>query len=250
MSNNQSAFQSLIAKIRRHPVWATAGAVFSVYATAITIWAGVSSKPLLEVIATGVSMTQASIILAAFIFVSSITTIVIVAGGAVKYKRDADDLRIKCAEQSKTIQETDAIREELKIRTDERDGARQSYLECKHNFTIFRFEKFAEGIEEWPDVTIRYADIADYPLVEKIERLIKEHTKWPVTLDQSNNPVLRPNNDYKVILVTTPGNRLMYLQNFFDVQDGRLLECNVRIRQQLMDADGHLVIEVLPTIRR
>lgn len=103
--------------------------------------------------------------------------------------------------------------------------------------------------EELKDVhvTVRFAVYADLPLAQTIERILKEHTQWPVELDMSNKPILLPNEKgFKVMFDIGPMDSFMPVAHAFD--DGQLIDASVGVRRTERWGDSErLVVEVLPT---
>jgi hypothetical protein len=111
-----------------------------------------------------------------------------------------------------------------------------------------------------PDVrvTIRFVgyEAGDQAIVAQIEEILKRHTKWHFEpLDGGNNPALRPSvaDDFKVVFVSNISANFNELHSIF--QDGLLINGlrydQIARREDLNRADStHLVIEVLPTVKR
>jgi hypothetical protein len=97
------------------------------------------------------------------------------------------------------------------------------------------------------DSIVGYAS-TDFGLAKQIESILREHTSWKVALDGGNNPALRPNDESKVIFESA------LTGTFRDVgvafSEGRLIDAAVGIRDNPNRFDhGHLVVEVLPTVK-
>ena len=153
-----------------------------------------------------------------------------------------------------TQQERETLRGEL-------GGMQQAWLTCKQQFALARLSWFAEKIDmniamsraenrEVADihVTIRFTpDYADYPLAQKIESILRGYTKWQVTLDGRNDPILRPHTEYKVIFVSSAAGTFDSLHQVF--ADGRLIDAPTAYRHDNHFDTNRLVIDVLPTMK-
>jgi len=152
-----------------------------------------------------------------------------------------------------------ALANRLQAMTIERDGANQALATCKRAFAQARIRWFADRvrmniekrrqIETRPDVrvTVRFAAYDDYPLAQQIEAILREHTGWPITLDNRNDPVLRPSDEFKVIFGSAMHGTFGEVASAFS--DGQLLSCHVGMRDDANRFDQeHLIVEVLPTL--
>ena len=99
-----------------------------------------------------------------------------------------------------------------------------------------------------PDVrvTVRFASYDDYALAQQIETILKEHTGWTVTLDGRNDPVIRPNQRFKVIFESRFNGTFNEVAAAFG--EGPLLPCSVGVRNADRFDQEHLIVEVLPTV--
>jgi hypothetical protein len=167
----------------------------------------------------------------------------VIVGGDVKAERDdATDEKLAGAEA------------EIKRLTSERDGFEYSLSKCKRNHALsalgWLHRQTVDNKWQPPvEVTIRFADYADFDLVKKIEAIFKDHAReWPVTIDGQNVPVLKPSEDFKVVFVSGINRAFDNLGHAFN--DGKLIG-DVGIGRRTDDRnDYQLVVEVLPTVRK
>lgn len=174
---------------------------------------------------------------------------------ASKVDADAELNRMigEIAEREALEAALEAERQSYKEAIGERDGALQALGTCKQQFALARLRWLAERSKErnWETkVTIRSAGYEDFQLVERIEALFKEHTSWPVTIDTSNVPLLRPDERFKVVFVANITGPFEYLSEIFE--DGRLLpQVGLGVRKVANGgvAPADVVIEVLPSAK-
>jgi hypothetical protein len=140
-------------------------------------------------------------------------------------------------------------------------GAEQAWLTCKRQFALWRLRVFAQRLKtnielrraeghEVADIsfTVRFAVYDDYPLAEKIAKIITEETRWKHELDGSNKPLLKPHPEYKVIFVSGAFETFSEIQDMF--QAGRLIDEPVAFRNDnTFESPSHFVVEVLPTMK-
>jgi hypothetical protein len=173
---------------------------------------------------------------------------------------EASELRQRLEQANRALEETqrerEAIRQNLSTEIiaakNERDGMQQAWQTCKRAYALSRIEWFAERVRTRGasvSVTVRFADYSDYDLVHEIERILQAHTKWPITIDGSNKPTLRPDlQQFKVIFESG------IAASFDDVgaafRDGALIDAKVGWRHEDRAEEAHLVIEVLPSRRQ
>lgn len=108
----------------------------------------------------------------------------------------------------------------------------------------FRSTKTASEV----NVTIRFVGYAstDCGLAKQIESILQQDTSWKITLDGSNNPALRPNDEYKVIFESAMTGTFREVAVAFS--EGRLIDAPIRARDHVNRFDQErLVVEVLPT---
>lgn len=238
MSNNKSGFQRVIQNIQDHPLFYTTSAVFCF---TYFLWTLFSDKPPIPTIWAAVMgyvlLTRMGITISLLGLVLSLAVIVVVGGGTVKYRRDAKRLAGQVKDQSAAIGERDELAKKMDTLTHEREFQAEMLKQCRRNFILFRFKAFAAGevTEEWKvNVTIRYVDTADFPVANSIRALLREHTQWDeAQLKHSTEPVLEPHKELKIVVVTSPGNRLLRLPGYLDAEDGRLLEYRVGYRTEV-----------------
>lgn len=145
----------------------------------------------------------------------------------------------------------DVMADRAKRLQDERDGALQALANTKQAFARARLRWFADGVRDRDPkvrVTIRFADYKDLPLVQAIEKELKETTDWPVHRDGGNNPALMPDSEFKVIFES--GITRTFDNVAWAFSDGLLqpeTKVGARGAERSLDLE-HLVIEVLPTV--
>jgi hypothetical protein len=161
--------------------------------------------------------------------------------------------------------ERDALKGELQSAKNERDEMEQAWLICKRAFGVYRLVQFAERVktnvnahnltakdeDKWPEVqvTIRFVGYAasDLELVKQIESILRQYTNWNITRDGGNNPALSPSDEFKVIFESAAMGTFQEVAVAFN--DGRLINAPIGARDHANRFDqGHLVIEVLPTV--
>jgi hypothetical protein len=144
------------------------------------------------------------------------------------------------------------------------DAARAELKAVKREYAEEQLRTFAQRVQqnlalaklkgEYPEdklkdvrVTVRFAVYADLELAQCIERILKEHTGWPVELDGSNKPTLLPNpKGFKVLFDVGPMESFMAVAVAFD--RGQLVDASVGVRRSERWEDSErLVVEVLPT---
>jgi len=146
-----------------------------------------------------------------------------------------------------TQKEREALRGTL---ANERDSALQSLARCQKDFAMARVEWFAQRSRDWNpqiSVTVRFADYFDYRLALQIIAILQEHAGWTAELDQSNKPVLKPSEEFKVVFES--GISQAFDEIAYAFGQGAFLG-DVSVGRRTADRhDNHLVIEVLPTVR-
>lgn len=135
----------------------------------------------------------------------------------------------------------------------ERDWLEYSLSKCKRSSAIATIRSLVKRTiaDKWDPpvhVTIRFANYADFDLVQKIEATMKEYASdWPLVVDGSNAPVIRPSDEFKVIFESGINQAFDGIAAAF--VDGALLG-DYRLGRRSADRnDNHLVVEVLPTVK-
>lgn len=242
----------MVEKIRQHPNWAAAGAVFTLIGGAATIWNWFDDRPFFRALwETGGALMSGHLwVVAGAILI--LASFVLVFGMAVAIARG--NSRVESLEGQQR-----SSREALRRTTEERDEARSELAEAASSLRktkelfaherlrIYSGMRFGRSGEITPVVTIRFADYAggDYALAKRIEEIFNKYTSWPVTLDGSNSPVLNPAGDFKVIFESSA------FQDFdrvaFAFSDGDLLRVSVGSSAGDRTDQHHLVVKVFPS---
>ena len=132
----------------------------------------------------------------------------------------------------------------------ERTQAAENYARCRREFALARLHWFATSNNV--RVTIRFADTGDLWLVKEIQDVLKSQTNWPIDIDGSNNPVLLPRGDLKVVFLFNPTKALHDIGGAF--YSGELVDAKVGndsySRSNTVKEIDHCVIEVLPAQRK
>ncbi len=160
----------------------------------------------------------------------------------------------------KTLEETQVDRERLRGLL---GGAEQALATCKRAFALARIawfgERFRMNIEHQralvplqplPDVrvTVRFAVYDDFALAQQIKAILEEHARWEVTLDNRNAPVIKPEDRFKVIFESSESGTFNDVACAFE--DGSLIPCSIGVRRADRPDQGHLIVEVLPTVAK
>jgi hypothetical protein len=174
-------------------------------------------------------------------------------------------------EHANVISERDELRKALEEAHQDRErirgllgNAEQEIRNCRREFGETRLRWFAdrakrnlesarkEGThapEEIKDVraTVRFAVYDDLPLAQEVQKILREHTQWPVELDGSNKPTLLPDpKGFKVLFDIGPMESFGEVASAF--HDGRLINERVGMRRsERWGESEHLIIDVLPT---
>jgi hypothetical protein len=182
-------------------------------------------------------------------------------------EQQKDEIRQLRTVLQQTLEDREAIRGALHAETiqarNERDSFERAWLTCKRQFGIQRLVWFVQGVERNLQahnasvreeekvevcVTIRFVGYSsgDFGLAKKIETILKQHTKWKINMDGSNNPALIPSNEFKVIFESAISGGFHELASAF--AEGQLIDAVVGQRANGNRYDfTDLVIEVLPT---
>jgi len=157
------------------------------------------------------------------------------------------------------VEELGRVQEDLKRVREERDSAQRALASCKQSSAHAQLRWFATLLrtriehrrervptQEHVHVTIRFAAYDDWALVQQIGEIIKTHTQWPVEVDGSNNPTIRPDDKYKVIFESGLTGTFNEVAAAFVA--GELLPCTVGWRATDRAELEHLVIEVTPSV--
>ncbi len=145
-------------------------------------------------------------------------------------------------------------RDLIKVRSYERDAARDAHGRLSVNFAKQRLKWCAERMKTTEQgspglpvhVTIRFAEYADHKLAKDIQSVLVEHTNWPVVLDNSNKPLIEPEDDFKVVFFI--GVLGSFGEIFAAFHDGPLVAGKVGFRKVPLQDQSHLVIDILPTV--
>ena len=96
----------------------------------------------------------------------------------------------------------------------ERDALLKELAGCKRSFGIARLEWLAYLFRSNTEkakldgrdlqnvrVTVRFAPPYDddYFLAEEIKKILEQYTGWPVEIDGTNNPLIRPSDEFRVV---------------------------------------------------
>lgn len=138
-----------------------------------------------------------------------------------------------------------ALANQLQAMTVERDEAKKTLSDTRRNFAWWRLRTFWQQHPE-TEVTIRYTEARDLPIVDAIRDALKQHMKADPHIDGKNDPILRPDQKFKV-LVSAGG-----FQQFETVaaalSEGGFVDCVVGQRMSGVDDYSRITIEVLPTV--
>ena len=148
--------------------------------------------------------------------------------------------------------EIERIDADLERVTKERDEAQTALKNVTWNFAMERLNGMVEraafsGYE--PSVVIRFGTYDDFALVQTIESVFKDHTKWTPTLEPPPQ-LLRPHDGFKVLFDLNDLGPFRQIPLLFG--EGGLLPADAHVGVR-WNADANaryrILIEVLPTAK-
>ena len=147
-----------------------------------------------------------------------------------------------------------ALDETLQFRTGERDAFLEECNACRVEFAHANLSWIAERAILNGDTTnvavVRFAIYDDYDLATRIKATIQQNMQWPVELDGTNNPTIKPSADFKVIFESDLRATFDEIAKVF-ISGNLLNNVSIGIRHIDILEDKHrLVVEVAPTVKR
>ena len=149
----------------------------------------------------------------------------------------------------------------LQSRTSERDALLTELADCKRSFGVARLNWLAylfrvnterakldghdlQNIRVTVRFTPPYDD--DYTLAEEMKKILCQYTGWPVEIDGTNNPLIKPNDEFRVIFESSYRNTFRDVESAF--REGELIKGGVGFRSAERDDHEHLIVEVPPRV--
>jgi hypothetical protein len=154
-----------------------------------------------------------------------------------------ESVRNGLTERGHLLYERNLLEKQRDQAREERDAEKRGLgVERLHMYSSMSFD----GVK--PVVTVRVAEHSDRALAKDIEKIFKD-LNWAVTIEAANDPLLASSDEFKVIFESSDRTTSFgHIANAFE--QGQLLGVKIGCRQSDRSDVHHLVVEVLPTVRR